>query len=287
MPSVFGYTSDAAVAMLEARGLAVTRISIGNECGETFDRVTAADPAPGQVVEPGQTVKLFVVSHGGFDSAYCVLDTFHRDDAWALLDYANARGARPRTAPGLDLDPLVQRLREWSAEVGRFENGRHGQSHLRWPTPRLTTSRATAHECAAFADQIQYADVLALSVQLSTGLVDGALPHRSCRTVLVAFDRSGTIVDIATGDDVAQPLDRQVPADVVGNTVEYATERLEAQGLHVEAVGRADCQPEGFVTAQQPDPGQDVEVGTTVVLDYTTQRGTCVSSLQSRVPTSE
>lgn len=289
VPSVFGYSRDAAVAMLEARGLQpYVAVVSPNECDETTDRITGIDPRPGALIPSDRRVTVFMAGASGGANAYCASTSYHRDDAWALVDYANGRGEKPPTVGGLDLGTVTERLREWSTEVGRYETVRRGQGHLRWPTPQLTTDRATAYECARFSNQVAYADVLAMSIRVPIAQIDGVVSAGLCRTVLVAFDEHDRILDVAVGDDLLPRQGRQVPADVVGNTVAYATERLEAQGLNVEPVGRVDCQPESFVTAQQPVPGQDARAGTTVRIAYTTERGPCVEDgLEIRTPAAD
>ena len=217
---------------------------------------------------------------GGTASAFCTLDTFHRDDAWALIDYANGRAERPRTTNGIDLDPVVDRLRAWSGEVGRYESGRFGQNRLRWPTPRLTTVPATS-ECVRMPDQMKYDDLLALTVAIDTGIKDGVVPPgMACRTILVAFDDDGSILNVAVPEsyEYDKPY---MPADVVGNTVEDATQRLRAQGLVVETIGRVDCRPVGVVSAEEPFrvDGPAALDGSTVVLAYTSESGPCLGDL--------
>lgn len=278
VPSVFGYTEGAAVQMLERRGFEVEVAAVPNECDEAAGRATGIDPRPGTVVEPGAVVTVYVPGRSSIieGSGFCVLDTYRRDEAWALLDYANGRGEAPATAPGVDLGPLLERLRVWSGEVGRYETGRFGQSRLRWPTPLLTTTRAEEFSCRG-AHRLDGREVLALTVALDLEPTGGVGPIGQCPTVFVEFGDDGAIADVVVPDSYASE-DHLVPADVVGNTVAFATERLESQGLRVESVRRADCQPIGVITAQQPFPdvSSGLAPGSTVVVAYTNEVGPCL-----------
>lgn len=286
VPSVFGYSAEDAVVMLEERGLAASITPYNNECGETPGRATSVDPPPGTIVEPGDTVEVRSPSGLAGGGGFCVLDTYRRAEAWSLIDYANGRGEAPATAPGVDLDlgPVAERLRAWSAAVGRYEQGREGQNRLRWPTPRLTTSPAAEFACVGLPDRLVGREVLALTVALEAQPSDGVGPSGQCHTVLVAYTDDGTIADVAVPKDFLSD-DPLVPADVVGNTVAFATARLTAQGVKVEPVARADCQPIGVITAQQPYPSQNVKPGTTVHVAYTSETGPCIkNSLEIQTP---
>lgn len=275
VPSVFGYTTEAAVAMLEARGLDVVVQPVVNECNETPGRATAVEPGPGTIVYRGDLVTVFSPDSNALGSAYCVLDTFHRAEAWALVDYASGRGERPAADPGVDLDPVVVRFREWSAEVGRYEQDRQGRDRMLFPTPRLTTTQAQNGACDTLPARLSGRDdVLALSIDLPQQPTDGGI-RMVCQTVYLRYE-GNRIVDTYLPDDYVSH-DPVAPADVIGNTVEHAAQRLQDQGYQVETLARTDCQPKGLVTTQQPFPtSQPPPAGSTVFLAYTDELGACL-----------
>lgn len=277
VPSVFGYSAEDAVAMLDERGLNAYITSLPNECDETPGRAVSVDPPAGTVIEPGATIEVRSPSGNGTNvNAFCVLDTYHRDDAWALIDYANDRGPRPATEKGVDLGPVLEKLRAWSGEIGRFESGRNGQDRLGFPTPTLHTTQADNATCGTLPRRLRGRELLALTIELPQEPTDSQRLPSSCHTAYLEYDAGGVISDAYVPDDYVND-EAQRPADVVGNSVPFATARLESQGLKVEALGRVDCQPEGLVTAQQTYPfSENPQPGTTIFLAYTTERGPCV-----------
>ena len=62
MPSVFGYTQDAAVQEVEKLGLVASCVMVANDGSYAAGCVVETDPAGGQEVEPGSTVTLYIAA---------------------------------------------------------------------------------------------------------------------------------------------------------------------------------------------------------------------------------
>lgn len=93
VPSLFGYDAAHARALLEDRGLEVTVRPL-RAC-EVLDRVIGSDPEAGQRFDPGDPITLFTAVPA---DVTCLSDYTDREEAWALLDFANGRGPAPEFA---------------------------------------------------------------------------------------------------------------------------------------------------------------------------------------------
>lgn len=62
MPSVFGYTQDAAVQEVEKLGLVASCVMVANDGSYAAGCVVETDPAGGEAVEPGSTVTLYIAA---------------------------------------------------------------------------------------------------------------------------------------------------------------------------------------------------------------------------------
>ncbi len=95
-PSLFGYDEAGARAALAAQGFRVEE-QTARMC-EVAGRVVRSEPAPGQPVEDGATITIWVASP--VDS-FCMSVYPDRADGWILVDHAAGRGPAPRVAPDL------------------------------------------------------------------------------------------------------------------------------------------------------------------------------------------
>lgn len=95
IPSVFGLSTDEAVATLERRGLTV-HVASSPAC-EPADRVLGTDPTTGTLFEPHDVVSLLTASPSG---PACEAHFGERSRAWEFLDFAAGRStAEPGFAP--------------------------------------------------------------------------------------------------------------------------------------------------------------------------------------------
>ena len=84
---------------------------------------------------------------------------------------------------------------------------------------------------------------------------------------------SGEVVDEGTTVvlEVSKGLDTVAVPDVLNQTEASARSELDAAGFGVEVIEAAsDTTPEGFVSAQSPDPGTDAAKGSTVTITVST-----------------
>jgi hypothetical protein len=276
VPSVFGYSADDAVALLEERGLEVTTKVVATappvepDCGEVPGRAVGTGPGPGTFVQPGDEVVLEVSGPGGASTAYCA-GSPRRDEAWALIEYAHDRGPAPGVADGVDLGPVLAKVREWSAEVTRYAFEKPD-----FRVPSLSTWQKAEFACGEPPARLRTGNILAITIEIP---LDRGVIH-PCHTVLLHFDGQGRIDDTFIPEERV-PAFRRIPADVAGNSVDVATSRLEALGYTVAPIGRADCTPLGMVTSQQPYPEYPpvpFEPGTTVYLAFTDRDGPCIKN---------
>jgi eukaryotic-like serine/threonine-protein kinase len=91
--------------------------------------------------------------------------------------------------------------------------------------------------------------------------------------VLAQDPPSGEVVDEGTTVvlEVSKGLETVAVPDVLNQTEASARSELDAAGFGVEVVEAAsDTTPEGFVSAQSPDPGTDAAKGSTVTITVST-----------------
>lgn len=99
-------------------------------------------------------------------------------------------------------------------------------------------------------------------------------------TRTVAYD-SGVKLILSSGP---RPESVRVP-DVVGRTVEYATQLLQESGLEVTLEYEINrVYPDGTVASQRPEPGEEVLPGMAVVLTVAKEVGTAGTGDNSAVP---
>ena len=278
IPSMFGYSEEDAVDLLQDRGLEVATSLVATappmeaDCGEQPGRVVDVLPAPGTLVSPGDRVRLEIADGTGGATAYCLPQPM-RPEAWALVDFANGRGPSPDVAEGVDLAPVLAKLRDWSDDVSRYE-----VNSLHFDTPIMSTSLDSSHACGTPPARFRGDDVLAINIEIPQRQpVDGTFAG-ACHTLLVRYDADGRILDTWVAADPTTS-DRAVPPDVVGNSVDFAAQRLQGAGYVVQRLGRADCEPVGLVTAQQPSPmypAKPLARGSTVIVAFTDAAGPCL-----------
>jgi eukaryotic-like serine/threonine-protein kinase len=91
--------------------------------------------------------------------------------------------------------------------------------------------------------------------------------------VLTQDPPSGEVVDEGTTVvlEVSKGLETVAVPDVLNQTEASARSELDAAGFAVEVIEAAsDTTPEGFVSAQSPDPGTDAAKGSTVTITVST-----------------
>ncbi len=265
VPSIFGHTEEGATALLEAQGLEV-QVEADHTCAPS-GYASRTEPPTGSLITRVDTVRLFVTEPP--PAARCAISSA-RTAAAELLAHALGDAPAPATAPGVDLEPALERLRTWAEEIGRYSQGGEGNL-LDFPTPELSANAAETSSCGERLDD----EALEIAIKLRADTTVDFVQR--CRVVYVYY--RGELGDSPI-ERVQLPPQRgrspTGPADVVGNSLAFATDRLEAQGYVVEAAGRADCQLLGLVTAQRPYPNEDVTPGTTVTVAYTEASGDCV-----------
>ncbi|CAN5443305.1 hypothetical protein BH11ACT8_BH11ACT8_27480 [soil metagenome] len=268
VPSVFGFDEQAARTLLENRGLRVTVWQVAT-C-ESPDRALGTEPETGTLITPGAAITLRVSSEL---LGNCVAPRTDRTRAFELLLAARDRGPLPARTGDVDLTPALAALRTLADAVGRYDL----EGHLSFPTPELDARRADQLPCASDVDTSGAGYWLSIEVGLPQGQGPRGFP---CHEVYVHYAPQDGFEDaidrVVVPDQLVAEGEARTPADVIGNSVAVATERLEAQGYAVDAVARSDCQPLDVVSAQEPSLGEAVEAGATVRLAYTDATGGCV-----------
>lgn len=163
VPSLFGYDTTAATALLRGRGLDVVEQRV-RSC-EPVGLVVGSDPPTGTRFDAGDTVTLRTAAPSG---RFCTTDFPARAHAWAFLAFATGRGPAPRFAARVavlvDGRGPVLLAREEAADRSRWgdpgvltELGDAmavvydvpGSSAYRTPTLEVTTSRRPVRHCGA------------------------------------------------------------------------------------------------------------------------------------------
>jgi beta-lactam-binding protein with PASTA domain len=295
VPSVFGLTTDQAVGLLEERGLD-PRVETRATCNEIAGRAMSTTPSTGTLVSAGDVVTITTPDPG----ARCLVGAAaNRELAWKFLDFAAGRGEVPPVASEVtvydgddpttlsheqaadpDSWPAVGDVRAALTEVQRLTVETRGHNGVAFPTPALGVRASSGSACGDRPAGLRGRSGLALSIAVPS---DGVGPIGRCLEVTLFRIPSGAI-DAVLVTGRSQILDVPGPPDVVGNSVDYASERLESAGYQVDEVARPDCGQVGTVAAQTPDWGEPVEPGSTVILGVVEERTQCNNS-EFTVPT--
>ena len=262
VPSLFGYSTDAAVALLESHGLYVT-VDHEDSCDPTPDRVMSTEPGLGSIIRAGQTITLTATSGNIPPTVSCVAGSGDYGIAWQLLDWINGRGPAPAFAGavhetagvfsgGIDRYFNADAAADLAHWRGDFDDLRDESRRVYYPSgptgyssPMLLVS--SKRDAAGAADQV--------TIDLEQPYVDGIFSGQP--TVTLTLDESGAITAVNIGGALAAPGQPYSPR-VEGDPYAFALQRLEKYGYTVEADPDTATDSSGIVTAEEIDPDTKV-----------------------------
>lgn len=264
VPNLLDSTEEAAIALIVAGQFEVGTITYRDSDTVPAGYVISQSPRPGTNAPPGTQVDI-EVSKGPF--ALTVPDVLLLSEGSALMTLTEA---------GID-DVTVER--EFSAEVLEGfvirTSPEPGRLIARDDTLILVVSLGPEpFELPDFVGMsVADAQRAALNLGLIFVLEDDSEPvtFESGLAGLVAAQRPRSGTEVVVGDEVRVRLgsliQREVP-DLVGMTVEDATEMLAGIGLELEVVGETpvseEDELEGLIATQLPEAGTLVDDGSKV-----------------------
>lgn len=276
VPSVFGLTTEQAADLMRTRGLQ-PHIEHVSTCREAPGRAMSVVPAAGTLVTQGDEVTIRTPG-----TARCPADQDARAFGWAFLDFAAGRAGPPPMTPTVVVydDSGATRLEDaeladWSA-LDLVRAGLSEMQHVKGGRPAFTTPTLTVRDtrsasCGDRPKPLAHRRGLALDIGTPA---DGLGIGHSCLEVTLFLGSDGELESVLVVGS-GRPTDLPGPPDVVGNSVGFATDRLESAGYRVATVDRRDCAPVGTVAAQTPPWGEAIDPGATVTLGVVGRSGRC------------
>lgn len=275
IPSVFGYDSASARAMLQNLGLGVT-IDIVPSC-DVPRRAVGTNPPVGTRFGPGDVVELQVTNGG--DDGYCAPPS--NAAVWPFLDFANGRGPAAEFAPEVTLTVNGVATTVTAAQAA---------DPTSWPVCEATfrdcagSALDVIRERSAIVTQMNHRWVTpSLSVQggaetqrIWIGVPTDGIFGPQWQVTLHWQPLNSRPTSLLTGVDLRWDEPTSAPAptggdpatlpDLVGRFSDEAISELDYRGFEIQASTTESCAADGLVLAQSPEGGTPAAVGDVVTL---------------------
>lgn len=262
VPNVIGEKVPEAQQAFENKGLK-SREGEARSCDEAKGLVCATDPKQGETIDKGETVTYFV-SKGPepIEVPDVVGDNF--DDAESTLEDLGFNVERKTQVSEDDPDTVIKQSLEPKSEA----------------PPKTTIVLTVAVEpeqievTNVVGQQFDAASQALKNLGLNVVRAEQDAPGQPENQVIAQSIPPGSKVDAGTQITLTVPKAAQkvqVP-QLVGKTVQQAQQELQAKGLQL-AVGQGQNDPNAQIVAQNPQPGQEVDPGSTVTVAAQQQGG--------------
>jgi eukaryotic-like serine/threonine-protein kinase len=174
------------------------------------------------------------------------------------------------------LEPKVQRAASTEVDKGividqspdggtRIQKGDQVTIIVSTGVPKTTVPDVVGMDYADAVDALNEVNLEARKREVFSKKPDGQVVGQNPPSGEVVNEGTTVVLRVSKGKQVAT-----VP-DVLDQTESSARSELQAAGFEVQAVqAPSDSTPEGFVSAQSPDPGTEVPKGSTVTITVST-----------------